>query len=200
MYKIVGSPRSRLTRVSWMLQELEQEYEIIKASPHSVDIKKFNPAGKGPVLVDGDASIIDSAAICAYLADKHFDKGMSAPFASPDRAKMDSWLHFAQNDLEAPMWLKMKHKFMLPEELRADVSAVTKMEFSNAINAMEKRLGENEFALGENFSAADILLGHCGQWARSAKFEIKSEVVNAYFDRVLGRPALARAKELEENM
>jgi glutathione S-transferase len=51
--------------------------------------------------------------------------------------------------------------------------------------------------MGERFTAADVILGHCGQWARGAKFEIASERVNAYFDRVLARPALTRAKEKE---
>ena len=51
--------------------------------------------------------------------------------------------------------------------------------------------------MGDRFTAADVLLGHCGQWARGARFEIRSDRVNAYFDRVLARPALARAKAKE---
>ena len=198
--KIYGSPRSRLTRVSWMCKELGQDYEIVVAKPHTPEIRVVNPAGKGPVLIDGDITVIDSAAICIYLADKNMDKNMSAAPASADRAAIDSWMHFAQNDLEAPLWLKMKHNFILPDEFRADVSAVTKMEFKNAIRAMDARLGDNEFAIGDRFTAADVILGHTGSWARSAKFEIASDRVNAYFDRVLARDALTRAREIEKDM
>jgi len=204
MYKIVGSPRSRLTRVSWMLEELGQAYEIEKASPHSAELKKYNPGGKGPVLVDShsgeDVVIIDSAAICSYLADRHPDAQMSADPGTSERAVIDSWLHFAQCDLEAPLWLKAKHKFILPEALRLDVSNITKFEFDNAVAAMDARLGDNEFAIGSRFTSADVLLGHAGNWARNAKFEINSERVNAYLDRVLARPALAAARKNEAGL
>ncbi len=198
--KIFGSPRSRLTRVSWMCQELGQAYEVIPTKPHTPEMRAVNPAGKGPVLVDGDVTVIDSAAICIYLADKNMEKNMSAAPATADRAALDSWMHFAQSDLEAPLWLKMKHTFILPDEYRADVNAVTKMEFKNAIGAMDVRLGDNQYAIGDRFTAADVVLGHTGSWARSAKFEIDSDRVNAYLDRVLIRDALARAREIEKDM
>ena len=201
MYKIVGSPRSRFTRVSWMLEELGQAFEIEKASPQSPELKHYNPAGKGPVLVDshGDEEIviIDSAAICTYLADRHPDAGMSAAPATAERAAIDSWMHFSQNELETPLWLKARHKFILPEELRLDVGPVCAFDFERAVAAMDARLGDNEFAIGNRFTAADVVLGHTGNWGRNAKFDIKSDRVNAYFDRVLARPALARAREKE---
>ena len=200
MYKIIGSPRSRLTRVSWMLQELDQEYEIVNAKPHSDVLVSYNPAGKGPVLVDGDLHVIDSAAICLYLGDKHSDKKLSASAGTAERAALDSWIQFAQLDLEAPLWLKAKHNFILPEELRLDVSKIAKIEFDRAVAAMEKRLADNEFALGDRFTSADVLLGHTGSWARNAKMEIKSKSVNDYFDRVLARPALERARSIEKDM
>jgi glutathione S-transferase len=135
-------------------------------------------------------------AICAYLGEKHLDKGMggSSPY---ERAAIASWLFFAQSELEAPLWNKLKHRLILPEQLRAEVGPWTAWEFEREIDNFAKRLGDRRFALGDRFTAADVLLGHCGQWARGAKFEIPSETVNAYFDRVLARPALARAKERE---
>ena len=194
------SPRSRLTRVTWMLQELGEDYKIVPAKPRSEEILKYNPAGKGPVLVDGDLNVIDSAAICTCLVDKHAEKGMSASPGTAERARMDSWIQFAQCDFEAPLWLKAKHSFILPEEMRLDVRSITKLEFAKAVDAMEARLGSNQFALGDRFSAADVMLGHTGSWARNAKFDIKSDVVNNYLDRVLGRVALAQAREIESQL
>ena len=200
LYQIYGSPRSRLTRVSWMLQELNEPYEIVVAKPGSAELCSVNPAGKGPVLVDGDLVVVDSAAICTYLGDKHSSANMSAEPGSRERAHLDSWVHFAQSDLEAPLWLKAKHSFILPEDKRLPVGPVTAAEFDRAVAAMDARLGDREFALGDRFSAADVLLGHCGSWARNAKFSINSERVNSYFDRVLARDALARARAIEEDM
>lgn len=201
MYKIVGKPGTRLTRVSWMLEELGQDYEIELALPRSDEIKKYNPAGKGPVLVDSrdgeDIVIIDSAAICQYLADRHPDKNMTADPGTAERAAIDSWIHFAQSDLEAPLWLKAKHSFVLPKEMRLDVSECVALEFAQAIEVMDQRLGDNEFATGDRMTAADILLAHNGLWAKGIRFEVKSERVNAYFNRMLARPALKRAREKE---
>jgi len=86
---------------------------------------------------------------------------------------------------------------MLAEAERVDVGPWTAAEFTREICSLEARLGEHEFAMGDRFTAADVILGHCGQWARNAKFVIESDRVNAYFDRVLARPALARAKARE---
>ncbi|RIK88051.1 MAG: glutathione S-transferase family protein [Hyphomicrobiales bacterium] len=196
MYQAIGSPGSRLIRVTWMLEELGQPYRIVKAARDSEEMRRYNPSGKGPVLVDGDMLVTDSAAICAYLAEKHPEKDMG-PKTPAERAHLNAWLFFAQSELEAPLWNRHKHRAMLPEAERVDVGPWTAAEFSREINALEARLGESPYAMGNRFTAADVILGHCGQWARDAQFAILSERVNAYFDRVLARPALARARARE---
>lgn len=196
MYQAIGSPGSRLTRVTWMLEELDQPYQIMNVKRHTDEMRRYNPSGKAPALVDGDTVVTDSAAICAYLAEKHPEKDMG-PRTPAERAHLNAWLFFAQSELEAPLWNKLKHRLMLPEAERVDVGPWTAAEFTREIRALEARLGGHEFAMGDRFTAADVILGHCGQWARGSKFEIGSDRVNAYFDRVLARPALARAKARE---
>lgn len=196
MYQVVGSPGSRMIRATWMLEELDESYEIVKAKQHTETAQRYHAGGRIPALVDGDFVVTDSAAIVAYLGDKHAAKGLGG--ATPaERAEINSWLFFAQAELEAPLWNKLKHRLMLPDELKAEVGPWCDAEFAREVGVLEKKLGDNEFALGNRFSAVDVILGHCGQWARGAKFAIASERVNAYFDRVLSRPALARAKARE---
>ena len=77
MYQAVGSPGSRLIRVTWMLEELGQPYSILKVKQHTDEMRRYNPSGKAPALIDGDVVVTDSAAICAYLAEKHPEKGMA---------------------------------------------------------------------------------------------------------------------------
>lgn len=197
MYQAVGSPGSRLTRVTWMLEELGQSYEVLKAKMHTETMLRYNPSGKMPALADGDVVITDSAAIVFYLADKHAQQGMGGTTPA-ERAEITSWMFFAQAELEAPLWNRLKHAFRLPDDQRAEVGPWCKAEFAQEIGNFEKRLGDRAFAMGDRFTAADVILGHCGLWARGAKFEIGSDRINAYFDRVLARPALARAKEREK--
>lgn len=196
MYQAIGTPGSRLIRVTWMLEELAQPYRIISVARDSEEMHRYHPSGKGPTLVDGDEMLTDSAAICVYLAEKHPESGMAAQTFA-ERAHLNAWLFFAQSELEAPIWNRHKHSQMLPDDQRADVGPWTTAEFNREIRSLEHRLGSSDYAMGNRFTAADVILGHCGQWARDTQFAIDSARVNAYFDRVLARPALARAKARE---
>lgn len=198
MYQAVGAPGSRLTRVTWMLEELGEPYEIVRAKQYSDTMTRFNPTGKMPALVDGDLVLTDSAAICAYLGEKHADKGLGPNPGLAGRAEMMSWMLYALSEFEQPMWNKLKHRFLLPQEFRAEVAPWVGREFAAEVAALEAKLAGRPYALGERFSAVDVILGHCGQWARSGKFEVASPAVADYFERVLSRPALARAKQREQ--
>jgi glutathione S-transferase len=196
MYIAMGAPGSRLTRVTWMLEELNQPYVINLHPQFSDELRRYNPAGKGPILLDGELVVMDSAGICAYLADKHPEKAMG-PQTPAERAHLNAWLFFAQSELEAPLRNRLTQDELGINDLRIDVGPWTTAEFRREIMSLEARLGANAYAMGDRFTAADVILGHCGEWARAARFEISSERVNAYFDRVLARPALARAKQKE---
>lgn len=199
MYQAVGSPGSRLTRVTWMLEELGEPYEIVKAKQHSQTMRRYNPTGKMPALVDGDFVLTDSAAICSYLSKKHADKGMGPEQGLRGEAEMEAWMQFAQSEFEAPLWNKLRHRFILPEPCRADVGAATAHDFASEVTALEAKLGDRPYALGDRFSAVDVILGHCGQWARGGKFAVDSDIVKSYFERVLSRPALERARQREKD-
>jgi len=194
VYMAVGSKGSRVSRVLWMLEELEQPYEFVPVKLRSAEAYELNPSGKVPILIDHDLKITDSAAICVYLADKHADKGMGANPGFAGRAEMDSWMHFAQSEFEAPLWNKLRHRFLLPKDVRVDVGPAAAHDFASEVKALEGRLGKRQFALGDRFSAIDVMLGDMGGWARSGKFAIESDSVNAYFDRLLQRPARARSQ------
>lgn len=72
---------TRSIRVRWTLQELGVDFEPIRvnllAGEHRrPEFLKINPAGKIPVLVDGDLVLTESVAIVLYLADKYPNKGL----------------------------------------------------------------------------------------------------------------------------
>lgn len=194
MYKAVGSRGSRVSRVLWMLEELGEPYEFVEVKLRSPRAYELNASGKVPVLIDENLTITDSAAICIYLADKHAGKGMGANAGFAGRAEMDSWMHFAQSEFEAPLWNKLRHRFMLPKDLRVDVGPAAAYDFTNEVKALDRRLDGRDFALGARFSAVDVMLGDMGGWARAGKFSIESDRVNAYLDRILARPARIRSQ------
>jgi len=196
-YKVYGFYGSRSLRVTWLLEELGQDYEFIHTRPHSKKALDLNPSGKIPILVDNGTPITDSAAICLYLSDKHFDKGLSAKCGTVERAKLDSWLHFAQSEFEAPLWTIRKHQMILPKELRANVAPAAIYEFDNAMKALKQRMGDAPYAMGDHFSIADIFLTQIGQWARHTRMKIDNNF-KQYLIRNWERPALVRARTKEE--
>lgn len=198
-YKVHGSPISRMTRVTWMLEELGAPYELVHAKLGTRDLVGLSPSNKGPALVDGDFVLTDSAAICLYLAGRHPDADMG-PRDDRERALMESWLFFALSEFEQVMWTKIKHRVLLPKDMRLDVDAWLKAEFTREIKTLNRKLGDSDYAMGDRFTCVDVVLGHCGQWARFGKFEITSDRVAAYLERVLSRPAYARAVAAERQL
>ena len=195
MYTLVGSPKTRAFRVLWMLEELGVEYKVEGVGPRSPEVMALNPSGKLPVLKDDDEIVIDSTAIIQYLADKHNQFTFAA--GTIERAKQDSFTCFALDDLDGILWIAAKHSFIFPEEMRASgVKSAAKIDFANSLETLEKRLGDNEYIMGDTFTVPDIIITHCYGWATNAKFDWPDGKVKDYVERVRLRPAFVRAHEI----
>jgi glutathione S-transferase len=204
MMKIYGCPNTRSTRVVWALEEAGAEYQYVK-----IDLMKgqgrrqpyigINPAGKVPALVDGDLLLTESAAICSYIGDRYPDSGLTPRPYTPERALYNQWCCFVIGELEQPLWTIAKHRFAIPEKWRVPAVMDTALwEFSVAAKVLSTRLAGREYALGGGFTAADILIGHTLSWARAFETPLGSMELEAYADRVLSRPALARSRAREK--
>jgi len=192
MYTVVGKPGSRVMRVLWMLEELDEPYQVIVAGPQSDPVLMGNPGGKMPVLRDGDAVIHDSVAICTYLADKHGK--LTAKAGTPERGFQDAMMQFCVDEIEGALWTAAKSSFIHPEEYRSsDIRKTCDYEFGKAMATLAKHLGDKTWITGDNFTIADLIIGHCAGWASAAKFSIPDGPVGDYFARLRARPALAAA-------
>ncbi|MGF6861487.1 glutathione S-transferase [Rhodobacteraceae bacterium MBR-64] len=192
MYTVIGTTKSRAARVLWMLEELGQPYEHIRALPRSEDVTAFNPVGKIPVLVDDGTPITDSTAIIQYLADKH--GALTYPAGTLDRARQDSLTQFLLDEFDAVLWMAARHSFILPEELRhSAIKDSLKWEFERSQKVLVDRMGAGPFLMGDVMTVPDIICTHCGFWAIGAKFPISQPGYSAYLDRMRARPAYQRA-------
>ncbi len=198
MYTLVGILKTRAFRVLWCLEELQVEYQHIAAIPHSDEVSKLNPSGKVPALLVGDDVILDSVAICQFLADRHGQLTHKAGTIA--RGQQDSWTQFALDDVESPLWTHAKHSFFLPKELAiADIARATKHEFDRAMKILETRLGDREFVTGDTFTIPDIILTHCANWAQNIpKWDIPKGPVRDYVERNRTRAAYLKTMELRE--
>lgn len=192
-YTLYGTVRSRALRILWLLEELGVPYDLVAAGPQSDEVRAVSPLGKVPVLVDGTEVIPDSSAILTYLADKH--GALTAPAGSLTRARQDAWTFRILDEIEGQLWTAAKHSFVLPEEERVpEVKAACRAEYArNLDRIMDEMTGP--YLMGDEISLPDIILCHCGGWAKSAGFPEGPDSFGAYCKALRARPAFGRAIE-----
>jgi glutathione S-transferase len=191
-YVLIGQSKTRAARVLWMLEELGLAYEHHPVLPRSDEVLAHNPSGKVPVLVVDGQALTDSAAICQFLADRHGRLTFAA--GTIERARQDGFTHQVLDDFDAILWTAARHSFILPSEQRVpEIKPSLKWEFTRNQAALVARMGPGPFVMGEVMTVPDILLAHCLYWARGAKFEITEPRLLEFADRLLSRPAFARA-------
>lgn len=196
MIKLYWHPLTRSIRVLWMLEEIGAPYELVDIDIRD-DSARANPAflatspmGKVPAIEDGDTRMAESAAICLYLADRFPAKKLSPAIDDPQRGKFLYWMFFTPAVIEPAA----AEKFSGREVNR----------FSNAwgdfelmIETLEKGLGEGPWLLGDQFSAADLLVGGAVAFLQQANALPENKTLAAYADRCRARPAHQRAEKIE---
>ena len=200
--RLYGCPNTRSLRAAWALEEAGAEYEYVpvdlfKGAGRMPQFRALNPAGKIPVLVDGDFTLTESAAIVAYVGEKFPASGLM-PVDPVARTECLRWMFFATTELEQPLWTIAKHRFALPKDKRvAGIEDTARWEFGQVENLLDTALGQRDFIGGNGLTAADILLAHTLAWARSARIALQSATLAGYFERLYARPALMRARARE---
>ncbi len=203
MITVYGYPNTRTNRVTWLLEELSLDYkfqlvDLMKGEGHSAEFRAINPSGKVPALSDEALVLTESAAIMSYLGDKYGEASLVPSPGTAKRGLYDQWACFAIAELEQPLWTIGKHKFALPKERRVpEVFETAAWEFQQALALLSTGLGDKNYILGDDFSAADIILGHTLFWAISFKQPIDQQNIKDYIDRLKVRPGLLTAKKKE---
>jgi glutathione S-transferase len=189
MYTVIGTSKSR---VLWMLEELGAAYDHVPAAPRSEEALRHSPSGKIPALVAGGQAITDSVAIMTFLADRH--GALTFPAGTLERARQDGFTNLINDELDAVLWTAARHSFILPPEMRLpQIKDSLRWEFGQSVARLGEALGEGPFLMGETLTVSDLLLAHCIRWAGSANFPVEDPRVLAHRDRMLARPAFARA-------
>jgi glutathione S-transferase len=199
--KIYGSKNSRSIRPVWALEEAHATYDyqriwMMKGEGQSPAFKAINPAGKIPVLVDGELTLTESVAQMIYIAEKYRESNL-IPSDATVRAEMYRWIFYTVTELESHLWAIAQHRFALPEDKRVpQLEPTAAWQVARALRVYEKTLATRSFIAGDVFTLADILATHCVLWALSAKLEGTGEIALAYIDRMKQRAgyqaALAR--------
>ncbi|MEO0386297.1 MAG: glutathione S-transferase family protein [Pseudomonadota bacterium] len=197
MYTVIGSHKTRAMRVLWALEELGLPYAHRPEPPRSPAVRALNPLGTVPVLQDEETVICDSVAILTYLADKHGQ--LTAPPGTPARARQDVMMQFGVSNIDAFLWTRARHSFILPEAMRVPaIKPVLDEEIAQNLARLDDLMGDAPFAAGAAFSIADIMIGHSAAWAALIRIPAPEGRVGAYLKGLRARPgyqaALAKAQ------
>ncbi|MEL7538595.1 MAG: glutathione S-transferase family protein [Pseudomonadota bacterium] len=195
--RLFWSAQSRASRAVWMLNECDVDYARVpvdlKVEPHSddPDFLRASPMGKVPALVDGDVVIAESAAICTYLADRYAGGRLAPALDAAERGPYLYWMFYAPAVIEPAMSEKFNN-------VTPNRGSNGWGDFDTMIATLEAGLADSPWILGNDFSAADVMLGSSTVFMRMFKVLPDSAVLNAYADRCLARDGYRAALALEQ--
>jgi glutathione S-transferase len=191
---------SRSSIVRWMLEEIGEPYEIqllslSKGENRAPDYLAVNPMGKVPALRHGDAVITEAAAICAYLADEFPRAKLSIPIGDSRRGPYLKWLFFGPSCIEPAM---MDRAFPRKEEARR--AALGYGDFDTVIKVVTDAVARGPYILGEQFTAADVVIGSTLRFGMLFKLLPEQPEFTAYTGRLAQRPALLRSEAKDKEL
>ena len=196
MITLYWCPRTRASRILWLLEEMSEPFKV-----HLIDIRKSedkadagfmaaSPMGKVPaitdVLDDHTVQMADSSAIALYLADRYPAAGLAPPIGHPLRGLYLYWMTFTPGVIEP----SMAERFNQWEVSR---STSGWGNFDSMVEVLGKGLEKGPWLLGEQFSAADVMVGSTLNFMQMFGIMPENAVLTSYLERCLERPAYARA-------
>lgn len=201
MIKLYGSIVSRATRNLWMLEELGVEYEHVsldwaKQENRSPEYLKINPAGKVPLLVDGNAVMSESLGINLYLAQK-FEGGLW-PEADAGRALCIQWSFWAAAELE-PLAYGRLREFVFKKEEERDEALVDDFAQRTGplMTLLAQALAGGDYLVGDSFSVADLNVACVMEYLDRSDFDLPPwPIVADWYARSYGRPANTKIQKL----
>jgi glutathione S-transferase len=177
------------------MEETGQPYErvltdISTGAQKTPEFRAINPMGKVPAIQDGDATLAEAAAICAYVAEKYPQAKLAPPPGDPKRAKYLYWLFFSPGCIEPAM-------VQLATKIEMSSVAAGWGDAQRVFDVLDAALEKGPWILGDRFSAADIIIGSGLNFAvRLFKMAPSRPSFERYIDNCAARPAFQRASTL----
>jgi glutathione S-transferase len=197
--KVYHVPGTRSVRVVWLCEELELPYERVPIdfSPDyraSAEWRRMNPVGKVPAMTDGDLILFESGAMVEHILDRYGEGRLRPAPGTVSHARYLQWSWFAEATFARPLGEIVNHRRVFGGESSAPALAEMRDRARLCLAAVDDALEGRQYLVGDEFTAADIMMGYSvflAQW-QGAMGEGEFPNVAAYFERLKARPAFAR--------
>lgn len=198
MLTLYHNPRTRSVRVRWLLEELGIPHELKRQefTPPTRFFEQETPLGKFPVLEDGETLICESGAIVEYLLERYAEGRLAPAIASPQRGEFLQWVHYAEGTLFPPLGIIVwRTRYQGDADAVEAVIEDATLRAHRSLQFVEERLADRDYILGDEFSAADIMLGFSVVVAKLlGVLDDRYVELPGYVERLEARPALQRAR------
>jgi len=190
---------SRSQRILWLLEELGTDYEIVpyqrdaETNLAPPELEAVHPLGKSPVVVDGDATVIESGAIVEYLVDTYGEGRLRPAKGTPEALQYLQLLHYAEGSAMLPLMLALYTGRL--GEAGAPLRPRIESEIARHLGYLEGLLDGREWFVGGALSGADVQLSFVVQAARMLHGLGDFPSLEQFRERVRARPAYQRALE-----
>lgn len=184
-------PFTRAAGVVWMLEELGVPYElafvdVMSGAQQSPEHLARNPMGKLPVIVDGEATVFEAAAIGLYLADRYGLGTLAPALEDPARGTYLQWSFYGSAVVEPGC---MAHSANWP----CKPGQVGWGSYERMISTLVGAVSPGPWLLGDRFTMADVILGGTLRWMLQFKMIDAAPELVSYVGRLNERPALQAA-------
>jgi glutathione S-transferase len=194
MITLYHAPRSRSSRIIWLLEELGEPYKIELTSivrgdgsgaPAPDSYARIHPLKKVPAIEHEGGIVYESAGIALYLTDAFPKAGLGPKVGDKKRADYVRWLFFYPSILEPVAAARFRG-------WDKDGQTTGFGKFETVEETIAGALEAGPYILGEKFSAADILYGSTVQFFKGGQFPAR-KCYDDYLERLTTRPAYIRA-------
>jgi len=197
MYTLYYLPGACSLATQVVLHELNQPVELVDVQQLS-NFTDINPVGSVPVLIDGDSTLREGAAILLHLLNKHKNSMLPTSGASREQAIED--ILFANATMH-PAYGRLFFIAQHITDIRAKQTALTAaVEAINSLwQVVEQQLAGRDYLGGERASAADIMLAVYFRWG--AKYSItitQGSNTSRMLDAVQAMPSFQRSLAAEQ--
>ncbi len=157
----ISSPTNK-ARYAANALKLDYQFKVVNlmaGENKSADYLKLHPAGKVPVLVDGDFVLFESNAICKYMAQKKSSD--LYPDDVKRRSHIDQWMDFASIHIGHAMsrvfFNRVAYNVLGTE--KDERSLKDGLEFlARFLPVVDQQIQKGGYLVGDTLSLADICL------------------------------------------
>ena len=182
------------------LREADLPFELVQVDLAEKKLKSgesfwsINPKGYVPALLRDDGQLLTEGAILVqWIADQRPERKLAPKQGTPERLKLQEWLHFIATEL---------HKGFGPvnnPKINDEAKQFFKTRLFSRFELLARSLEGRQYLVGDNFTVADGYAYYTLRNLRKLDASVieKSPDLKAYFERIAERPAVRAALQAE---